>query len=94
MKESAVELIAKERAEQITKHGRDVQSDRECNTEGQLVDAAIKLCGDYIGAYLPSDMLPVGWNREVWDKMTNKSYKERLIIAATLIAAEYDRVNE
>lgn len=94
MNKTAVELIAIEREEQIKKHGRDVQSDRECNTEGQLVDAAIKLCADDIGGYWPTKTLPVGWNQQVWDKMTNKTYKERLIIAATLIAAEYDRINE
>ena len=35
---------------------------------------------------------PIEWDWKVWDYMINKSYKERLIIAGALIAAEIDRI--
>lgn len=36
--------------------------------------------------------IPYGWDKEIWLKMVNKPYKERLIIAGALIAAEIDRL--
>ncbi len=36
---------------------------------------------------------PEGWNKELHNKMMNKPYKDRLIIAGALIAAEIDRIN-
>jgi len=36
---------------------------------------------------------PNGWDVDIYKKMRNKSYKERLIIAGALIAAELDRLS-
>lgn len=38
------------------------------------------------------DNLPDGWDQEWFDKLNSKQRKERLIIAAALIAAELDRL--
>ena len=34
----------------------------------------------------------MNWDEDLWQKMCNKSYKDRLIIAGALIAAEIDRL--
>lgn len=90
--EDGISLIAKERTEQLTKHGRSVYLDFLQNSDGQLSDAASKLCVDDKGGYWSTELLPTGWDQVIWDKMTNKSYKERIIIAGALIAAEIDRI--
>lgn len=90
---TGIELIAQERKEQIEKHERTIEQDATWNTEGQLSDAAAKLCVHDVGGYWGTDLLPFAWDQAIWDKMTNKPYKERLIIAGALIAAEIDRLN-
>lgn len=80
----AVELIAYERAEQVSKHGYTPEWDA-AYAEGQLTDAAhfaLTLHG-----------WPAGWSERVRDKIAGKTYKERLVIAGALIAAEIDRLN-
>jgi hypothetical protein len=89
---TGIELIANERREQIEKHGRTVELDLLLNTSSQLSNGASKLCVDDIGGYWPTETRPIGWSQEIWDKMTNKPHKERLIIAGALIAAEIDRL--
>lgn len=90
----AIELITEERMEQIYKHKYTTPSDQVINTEGQLAYATRVLIQD---GYEKEDRiahLPFKWNMEIWTKMCKKSYKERLIIAGALIAAEIDRINE
>lgn len=87
---TGIELIAIERQEQIEKHGRSIHDDVMLNNNYQLSDAA-----SYMIKLYPSDagdFLPKGWNERLFDKMCSKSYKERLIIAGALIAAEIDRL--
>lgn len=82
-------LIAKERSEQIHKHGRTIVDDIKFNGLGQLPDAAISLLmEDRIAA---SECRPYGWNTQIWEKMYNKPYLKRLVTAGALIAAEIDR---
>ncbi len=84
-------LIAKERAEQIEKHGRTVEKDVKQNGFNQLKSAAIMLLGGY--PHQDEDNgTPFNWDEAIWDHMEAKSYKERLIIAGALIAAEIDRI--
>lgn len=84
---TGVELIAKERLEHKVKHGRTIKFDQEFNDKYQLVTAAQALIeGDV--EWMPSD-----WDRSVCEKMCNKSYKDRLIMAGALLAAELDRLN-
>jgi len=91
---TGIELIAKERQEQIKKHGRTINNDIAENTGDQLRKAA---CGLLIeNASNPDIMkalLPINWDEKIWFKMCKKPLKERLIIAGALIAAELDRIN-
>ena len=80
-----VKLIAIERQEQIGKHGRTPQKDIAENTKGQLIEAALALLES------DGDLFPESWSGAICEKMLMKPYAERLIISATLIAAEYDR---
>jgi len=81
-------LIAQERAEQIYKHGRTVESDSSNNRDYQLTEMAkILLSGNF------SDNYPSNWEVPAMQKMLDKPYRERLIIAGALIAAEIDRVD-
>lgn len=94
---TGIELISIERKEQIEKHGRTIESDVTINTQYQLADAACRMAWDpeAEGFDLMKEPLftPTGWNSEIWHRMLDKPYKERLIIAGALIAAELDRIN-
>jgi hypothetical protein len=88
---TGVELIAIERQEQLEKHNRSIDQDVVQNNSGQLVAGAIALIRtDHKGFW---DEMPVKWDEDICKKMSRKSYKNRLIIAGALIAAEIDRIN-
>lgn len=91
---TGIELIAQERKEQIEKHGRTVERDVIENTHFQLTEAAGLLTAlDMDDFQSDSEAIcPTGWNVTIWSRMYNKDYKERLIIAGALIAAEIDRL--
>lgn len=89
---TGIELIAEERQEQLDKHKRSVQYDREVNRDCQLGTAAGILCYELIEELNCENDPPTDWNIELWNKMISKPYKERLIIAGALIAAEIDRI--
>lgn len=91
MQETGIELITKERDEHFTKHGLNVGMDVLHNNEHQLAFAAEKLCVPILD--VPSFFPPENWSEKLWDKMTSKTYKQRLIIAGSLIVAEIDRLN-
>jgi len=88
-KSSGIELIAKERNEQLEKHGCTTEMDIAYNSEKQLSVAAKRLL-DFDAADMAQ---PMNWNVQIWSKMISKTYEERLIIAGALIAAEIDRLN-
>lgn len=88
---TGIELIAQERQEQIEKHGRSVELDTVLNGDNQLSYAAVLLLKKDTHSYLNRKM-PIGWDKDIWDKMFDKPRKERLIIAGALIAAELDRL--
>lgn len=92
---TGLELIQQERNEQIHKHNRQVKEDVRLNSNGQLSFAAALLCAPDPKKIMldPSQCLPEGWNLTIWSKMIYKPWKERLIIAGALIAAEIDRIN-
>lgn len=86
---TGIELIAKERQEQIEKHNRRVIDDIAQNSDGELILVAtilLKIVGG-----LP---WPTKWDKEICNKMYQKSHKERMIIAGALIAAEIDRIQK
>lgn len=92
MKQTGIELIAQERKEQIEKHGRTVEEDRKWNTSYQLSIAAAKILA-YPADVNNHKLPPTGWNPDIYKKMADKPYMERLVIAGALIAAELDRLN-
>lgn len=89
---TGIELIIKERKEQIEKHGRTVDLDVLQNARFQLVQAAVQLIC-FSEPLMFKAAAPFGWDKNVYTKMSLKSYKERLIIAGALIAAEIDRIS-
>lgn len=87
---TGLEQISLERWEQQFKHKRTIEIDFKNNKNNELSVAASKLL-----SYPPFpnlEMPPLGWDKEIWDKMKNKPYKDRLVIAGALIAAEIDRL--
>lgn len=104
---TGIELIAEERHEQLTKHGRTIEADSKYNhgkyeergeefNRPQLAMAASQLVipdeDPFRLHFHHGIFIPHGWNEDRWFKMMNKTYKERLIIAGALIAAEIDRL--
>lgn len=90
---TGIELIAQERLEQIEKHGRSVRKDVLENDMLQLAHGACILATPnptHLGNELED--MPTVWDQKLWVKMVNKPYKERLIIAGALLAAEIDRL--
>ena len=91
---SGIDLISRERWEQLTKHNRTVIKDVAENSKPtgpfNMLPLMIGVanCARIVGG-LP---WPEDWNKDVCEKINNKTYKERLIIAGALIAAEIDRI--
>jgi predicted metal-dependent phosphotriesterase family hydrolase len=86
---TGIELIAQERKEQIEKHYHTTEADQRYFSEKQLAEAAATLAMSGRGE---SITIPDNWNVKQFQYMVSKSYKERLIIAGALIAAEIDRL--
>lgn len=95
---TGIELIVIERHEQLHKHGFSIQSDVENNSMMELSFAASLLCcpePTRMGASPINNYgCPMGWDTKVWERMILKPYKDRLVIAGALCAAEIDRLNE
>lgn len=87
---TGIELIAKERQEQIEKHGRTVEQDVALNTSGQLMYAVDVLKMEELD--INDCPPPSGWDSGIWIKMISKPLDKRLIIAGAFMAAEYDRL--
>lgn len=87
---TGIELIAEERQKQLENYS--VQFDVEVNSgfERPLTRAAAGLSIESNG-FVSRFMIPEGWDRTQWNKLNDKPYKHRLIIAGALIAAEIDR---
>lgn len=92
MELTGIELIAKERQEQIEKHNRSIESDVENNADCELAAVATALAYPYHYAD-DSDNYPENWDKDLIKRMVSKPYKERLIIAGALLVAEIDRLN-
>jgi len=87
---TGIELIAKERQEQIEKHGRTIEYDASQNIDGQLAHAASVLSYPY--QYADDIDAPYDWDIDLFKKMRNKPRIDQLVIAGALIAAEIDRL--
>jgi len=86
---TGIELIKEERNDQIHKHNRTIEFDSEYNNSGELRVAAQLLLETFPHFRKKPNS---SWDEDIWRKMKNKSYKDRLIIAGALIAAEIDRL--
>jgi len=87
--DTGIDLIAKERKEQIEKHGYSIEDDVDENNSCELGIAAraiMKLSPIFTD-------FPKFWRSSGVHIMIAKPYKERLIIAGALISAEIDRLN-
>lgn len=90
---TGIELIAEERRQQIHKHGRTVEDDADQNDNNQLSLGALMLLSIDYEEGIDSVSFPDGWDHDICNHMLSKTYKERLIIAGALIAAEIDRIS-
>lgn len=79
-----VQRIARERDEHLTKHGFDVTRDKEYE-EGELTSAAL-YCLTLDPGYWPAK-----WREADRLKIFRKQWYDRLVVAGSLLAAEFDR---
>lgn len=94
-----IDLITKEREEQIRLHGRSIQMDVLYNTEGQLIEMAHDLLlsdserDELLKGLEGESEVPwiKGWDINTYKSLMLKPYRERKVTAAALIAADLDR---
>jgi len=90
---TGIELIAKERQEQIKKHGISVENDVTYNKAYQLTEGAAILATEVFSSSRKRfSAMPSDWNDQSCLKMCNESRFQRLVIAGALIAAELDKI--
>jgi hypothetical protein len=90
---TGIELIAEERQEQIKKHGFTIEYDKNLYSDENSHRVHSDLAYAALHSLWPNGTFyPSGWNEWFKDKISKKTYKERLIIAGALIAAEIDRL--
>lgn len=90
---SGIELIAAERQEQIGKHNYSKNYDVHRNDNRQLSQAALMLLSVDFEEGIDSSSYPDGWEHPACAYMISKPYKDRLVIAGALLAAELDRLS-
>jgi len=83
---TGIEMIIKERDEQINKHGRTVIKDVANNSNNELLDGIVHLSGRVQGLGFPRN-----WDKELCEKMDGKPMIEKLAIMGAWCAAEIDR---
>lgn len=92
---TAIELITQERKEQIEKHGFTIQHDTDVYDEevtGNYAEPSDLVKAAFACISADADQFPHSWEDSPFvDKIRLKNYKERLVIAAALLAAEIDR---
>ena len=87
-----LQLIVDERLKQIDKHGFTAEhhfNNPQFYDKGQLIYASRLL--SMLQIHLP--MTPANWDQQWFNNLTERSHKQRLIIAGALIAAELDRLD-
>ena len=82
-----IQIIAKERQEQVEKHGFTIEHDQQ-HMVGELVGAAMFTLTK-ISSYYPS-----WWDERYKVKLSNKTGVEALKVAGAYLAAEIDRLIE
>ncbi len=95
---TGIEKITEERNRQIKELGYDGNYDFKNNFSSQLTQVVGVLITDmpeeFMEAFIEyqSAYPPDGWDRDYWSRLVRKPFKERLVIAGALIAAEIDRL--
>lgn len=87
---TGIELIAKERQEQIEKHGYTVEHDVDVNGDITLIQVAI-YCLDPTHEFL---RYPKHWDEKYKHILRQKPRVERFAIAGAFIAAAIDTFNQ
>jgi len=88
---TGVELIAKERIEQLSKHGYTLESDSENDRCEMAKVASILTMTQIKPGNIQYLSMTVGWDIGIIKKMASKPYKDRLIIAAEIDRLNFDR---
>nr|WP_293837509.1 hypothetical protein [uncultured Arsenicibacter sp.] len=94
---SGVDLIAKERHEQINKHGFSIEKDLSQNDYEKLISATLSILFQNPKFSEPIERKPIyfypnSWDDKYYERIVQKSRIEQLVIAGALIAAEIDRI--
>ncbi len=82
----ALELIKKEREDQVEKHGFTEEHDDQNNKSGQLQDAADSI------VHQKRSMWPRGWLQSFLNNILTKSRCSQLVAAGALYLAEKQRL--
>lgn len=90
---TGIESIAEERQKQLESYTVEFDIMVNSDVERPLTKAASALTIEHGNSLAALFMTPTGWDEHRWLNMMNKPYKERLIIAGALIAAEIDRLD-
>lgn len=85
-KSPAIEQVAIERLEQIEKHGWTQEIDLNYEKK-ELRDAAL------YAMTLDPRWWPIGWSEHFRQKIYAKTRKQRMVVAAALLCAEIDRLD-
>lgn len=91
---TGIELINKERKEQLNKHGYSVENDLKYDSYELLLltEFVIKSNDDAEKWNLEELLLTYGFSKEFLTKLSSKSDIESLSITGALLAAEIDRI--
>ena len=84
---TGAERVLLERYDQINKHGFDEHHDSGYNHQNGELAIAAKFALTLVD-------WPENWNKDYAKKIEAKPYRERVIIAAAFLSAEYDRLNK
>ncbi|WP_119792060.1 hypothetical protein [Flavobacterium anhuiense] len=94
---TGIELITEERQKQIYKHGFTAEhhalNSEKWYDKDQLVKASIYLLEPETSPEDLQNKIPFNWDKDWFINLNSREFKERLIIAGALIAAELDRLH-
>jgi hypothetical protein len=91
---TGIELVAKEREEQIKKHGYTVSKDVAHNSTptGPFKMLPFRIMVGNLMGIIGGVPYPENWSEEVISKLRSKTEIEKLAVAGAFICAEIDRL--
>lgn len=89
---TGAQIISKERQNQIDERNFTPAYDSKVNLLGQLVFASAYITVEPMTDSVIADFCPSGWGKDYWAAICQKSYKDRLKLAGSFLAAELDRL--